>query len=497
MMETGVRETPLQSAPHPPGRLTPAPGQWAPKHYFLLSVIAGVPLLGVLALSAVLDQAVFGLLAVGLPLAGLIVWRPELGLMLMAVLAPLGGVFLITHGFTHTKAIGLFVFVCTLLYLLRTGRLEVKEGAFWLMVALATWGMLTVFVADYAILVWVRTATMFQLAGLVFVTLNVLWTRNQVRAYAWTLAIAGLGAAAIYVFLFRWGGGAQFLEGREFNMHRIVQAMLPTVFLSPWLYARSRGLAKAAVVVMVLLVLGAITASGARQTYVAVLVGMVGAVACYRGASFSRKALMLTGAFALLTAIVVFGWATGLWAEDVYERVQELIEKGLATGHRAQIWGQALKVGLENPLLGVGVGNFKLAMLRPGFILIPAAHNVFLAVFVEQGVLGLVLYTLFVIAVFLRLRRTGSPLVFACCAGLFFAANAARLAGGGFYTKTYWLTMALCLVVGLRFARGGAASPALNSPATGLRKAGRLGAGRGPALGLGPATPFGSSSAGG
>jgi len=79
--------------------------------------------------------------------------------------------------------------------------------------------------------------------------------------------------------------------------------------------------------------------------------------------------------------------------------MQSELGSGGTMGYRKTIWNAGLSVAINHPVIGVGAGGFSLAV-APALSRPFAAHNAFLAVLVEQGVIGLALFaSLFVAAI--------------------------------------------------------------------------------------------------
>jgi O-antigen ligase len=74
--------------------------------------------------------------------------------------------------------------------------------------------------------------------------------------------------------------------------------------------------------------------------------------------------------------------------------------EGLEFGGRFKVWNAGLQAFVKKPLLGYGTSSFKGAAAPYGG-LGKVAHNSFLSVLVEQGMVGLLLYSMMFIAVFL------------------------------------------------------------------------------------------------
>ena len=151
-----------------------------------------------------------------------------------------------------------------------------------------------------------------------------------------------------------------------------------------------RGLCMAAAVIC----LGALFLTLSRSGLVAL--GAALAAAVFVG---GRRRVGI-GLLALVIGVCVLGYFTLGASEQARERVTTI---GGGTG-RTDLWTVALRMADDDPVRGVGVGNFQTAsvhyLLRPGAILRDefivdkpqVAHNVYLQVLAELGVPGLVLF---------------------------------------------------------------------------------------------------------
>lgn len=107
--------------------------------------------------------------------------------------------------------------------------------------------------------------------------------------------------------------------------------------------------------------------------------------------------LAQSGALELLPASIA-GRFAGLWEMlSLFDaRMAVLTSENFAVVHRMAIWQAAWEMFLEHPVLGVGPGNFDLfypLYALPGWPELPGhAHNYYLNLLAEQGVLGLGVY---------------------------------------------------------------------------------------------------------
>jgi len=88
---------------------------------------------------------------------------------------------------------------------------------------------------------------------------------------------------------------------------------------------------------------------------------------------------------------------------DRFSTISSEVEGG-HLGGRGEVWMAGLRAFARRPLLGYGAANFKGAVAPYlGFRIV--AHNAYLSVLVEQGIIGFVPWFLMFVAVFLQVRK--------------------------------------------------------------------------------------------
>lgn len=111
----------------------------------------------------------------------------------------------------------------------------------------------------------------------------------------------------------------------------------------------------------------------------------------------------LNGRGRVLGSVILFGAAAYLISTvpaAVWERLEEGIDSTLAldfTG-RGEVWLAGLNVFQTSPLLGTGAGTFPLAV-EAVLNFSKAPHNTFISVLTEQGLVGIVIFTLILLLV--------------------------------------------------------------------------------------------------
>lgn len=157
------------------------------------------------------------------------------------------------------------------------------------------------------------------------------------------------------------------------------------------------------------LMLLALAASLSRSAWIALALSLVAMLLCHGG----RRALLLLGPLALVGTLGVllgaFGWLPPLVASRLTvllenftlfdPRAVTLTSENFALVQRMSLWQAAWDMFLAHPLIGVGPGNFDVAYLQyalPGWPQLPGhAHNYYLNLLAETGLLGLGAYLLF------------------------------------------------------------------------------------------------------
>lgn len=128
-----------------------------------------------------------------------------------------------------------------------------------------------------------------------------------------------------------------------------------------------------------------------------------------------------TVSFIAVIAVIV-GIAYTYYGKDMYEHsyLKQRSESKVENDPRTYLMEEAIKIGFENPLVGVGPSNFQHYNKFHHF-----SHNTYLELFANTGVLGLILY-LYAIAIFMkrqwkRYRQTRDRMYLTFfCVGLIF-----------------------------------------------------------------------------
>jgi uncharacterized protein (TIGR03492 family) len=228
--------------------------------------------------------------------------------------------------------------------------------------------------------------------------------RRFLDTFCWAWVIGGIGAAAWALTMGRVGEKGVSLPALGHSS--LATALLMAFFLAMRFFSaadRPRSIVTAAGLCLVLV---AILRTGVRGAYVSLVVGLIVFLVSI-GTSTMRRAAALLVALALVT-VLASRWESPGFGTQLHRLV--------ATDYRVRIalTETAVAIFKNRPLVGTGLGTFQ--RVYPGFkvdynpdpAMHTSAHNVFLNMAAEGGILGLTTFTaivLMALAFGLRWRR--------------------------------------------------------------------------------------------
>lgn len=428
--------------------------EWTPRKYFLVLLALGISVGVVVTGGFLLGQPWVGAIVAALPIGLIVLVKPEVGLYVFAMYYPFESFGVISEYATLSKVLGIYTLLVVLIHAVRTGQSALGVSAFWFAVAFTTWSGLTVFVGQVPELVVATILTRLQMVGLIFVVLSACSTAQRARTMYWVVFIASLIVSVGGFFLTTPGTEQQaqvsrltVTAGAISGAVSFAKAIMPGIFLVPYILGQVRRSFRPLVLGVVAVVLAAMVGSGTRSCYAGAAIGVVVVALVYRPLPVGRRILLAVGVVTAIAAFIIVGAASGLWATGLWTRVVELSQEGLASGGRGQVWLAGLQMVAEHPLLGVGIGNFPIELLRRKGIYM-MGHNDFITHFAETGIPGILLYLAMLAAVLRLAWRTSEPRLRAGLIGLFVAAVIASMANPSYGEKSFWLQMALCVLGG-------------------------------------------------
>ena len=258
-----------------------------------------------------------------------------------------------------------------------------------LICALLIWLCLSVFWSDpfewrAAISVWTRALLVFFFV----VAMAECQLRGQLQRWM-GVALTVVGAGVVLVALANFYA-TDPADGRlnglgQLDTHVVAALIYGVILLFVLRTATmfdSRGI-KAAALLVALIIAYAVFLSDSRNAWVSVTLGVVAYGLAYRAADWRQFVVTLVGMGILMGILVValaFGDATA----------QMILPRG--SSFRPEIWGETLRLILENDALLLGRGILTSDDVMAGGVLMPHAHNIYLALVHQGGLVALGLY---------------------------------------------------------------------------------------------------------
>jgi len=440
-------------------------GEWTVKHYFLVLGVLASAAVFVLGVTVPLGQPLVGALLVGLPAGLLILWKPEFGLYLLLLYVPFEGLAKVgPTATTLSKVLGIYTFGAVVVHGVLRRQINVRSSSLWLGIGFAVWSTLTIIEARDPAFAWTRALTRIQMIGLFFVAINTCMSKEAAKMFMWSLflsAVVGSVGGLILPEARFAAAGRLSLAGEQVNTY--AKSLVPGIMLMPYVVSQVRHrVLRWLLVGVVVVVFVALLRTGSRAVFAGALAGVLVGVFTYRGVSLVRRIPLGIGVLAGIGVVVALGFFLNLWGAEFGERLQALSEKGLKLGGRDILYSRALRMGLENPIMGVGVGNYVYETLKLGTggrHGISVVHNDFLSHFAETGFPGLFLYVAMLLAITRDAWRVADARLRSGLLAILFVAVFASMANPSDSAKSYWLQLGACVVAGLVLGRPTPAEP--------------------------------------
>lgn len=167
---------------------------------------------------------------------------------------------------------------------------------------------------------------------------------------------------------------------------------------------------------------------------------------------FSLRAGLL-GMILLCIGVV---WLSRMDTETLYllrERWESLFTLQIRTGgnsneNRLDLAMQALALGIQDPLFGIGIGNARHYLITSGFY-VNHAENTYLQLFMEQGIMGLGAYVAMLVLTYRQLKQkqlmSATPIMKDQMDAIFFALAFYGFLNSFIDNTWYWTVIALVI----------------------------------------------------
>ena len=236
-----------------------------------------------------------------------------------------------------------------------------------------------------------RVRTYIQLFALVWIIWEIVRTAEKAESLMLAYCLGAYVSIADALQRFASGrdfGGVQRFTGGNLNPNEFGAYLALGIPIAWFLFLKRRGIVRIVVAAYLPLATLALLLTASRNAFLAGVVAL-----SVVPLTASRRSLR-SWAVAVIVLLLGIGLAAVVVPEATWNRIvstQAEISAG-TFGGRGIIWAAGLEVFQDRPLLGFGSGAFENAvepLLGPRG---EAPHNVFLAVAVEQGLIGLSIF---------------------------------------------------------------------------------------------------------
>ncbi|HBC93989.1 MAG TPA: hypothetical protein DCZ10_14110 [Pelotomaculum sp.] len=404
----------------------------------------------------------------------LILWKPFFGLIGMMFMAPFEELTTFGYSFTLVKVVGVVTFICWLLQvLLKKEKIKTDHflGVALLFLAWACCSLLWVMNWNKGI---AAVATISQLVLLYLMSRNLINSDEKLRVVLVSYVVGAVAAAVIATLgVYEAGFVTRASVSDLQDPNHFARALSVALILTVYLACKYRSHQRMLCFISSFLLAWGVLLSGSRGAWLAVLASAAAAFLYTK-----NKILKITLVTALGMVVLLFN-SPILRAMPplITERVVSMPELADRGSGRLDIWMVGVEMVKKNWPAGVGINSFITAYndyivktsdeIRDRGVM-RDAHNSFLCILAELGLLGLILFCMFWLAAWKSVGAlSGEPektMGVCMLVYLFFAS----LTGTEYMNKYFWVGL---LVVNMLFLVKGN-KPAVEKVVTRKRESG-------------------------
>lgn len=418
--------------------------------YLIVLGVAGFISLTIIYFCRLIDATFVGLTVAGIILVGLTLWRVEVGLFILVALVPWEMQSMLSSSFTAVKAVGAVVAPIGLIFCINS-RGPRWPSAFKAAFCLGIWAMFGSIAYASVPSLWYLSSLLLNIS---MAYLIMRFTSKPAAMYALLIVLVLSSLAQAIWGLAGYSGGMS--EGtrmsvagdtsEDVNINTYVRYLFPAIFLVPALMARAKLWALRLLLLPVMgigLLAAVLTVS--RGASLGIVVGAFVLLMTCRFRWHTKLGVVIGAVILVGGALLV---ANSLGAMDVWvNRISgKTFWDDLDT--RFALWGTALRIGLDHPILGVGMGNEFYHYYMAGFAR-AAPHNDILAAFMLTGFPGLTMFITLVALVTVSLWRMSRGMMRSCQLGMWIAMLITGLFNPSFTTKVFWVNVGICLIAAI------------------------------------------------
>lgn len=205
------------------------------------------------------------------------------------------------------------------------------------------------------------------------------------------------------------GSGTRVSASSTYDPNDIAMMYLIFMPIIYFLMNRRRGLKRLFLFGVLVILLAGLISTGSRGGFLGLL-----AVTCFIMLKDNTHSWKLKIAAATIAVVAFLHFSPDIYMERIRSITDSNDYNLTSEAGRIAIWSHGIRLMLEHPVLGVGAGAFSTAMGHAyhnsaGFAW-TAAHNSFIQIGTEIGVLGLVLFVFLIFSCFIGLHRLSTDL---------------------------------------------------------------------------------------
>lgn len=336
------------------------------------------------------DLALFLVIFGSLPL---ILYRPWIG-VIMWMWVSLMNPHKLAWGLMHDVPVAMIIGLATLIGWVLTKddkRLPINAISV-LMIILISWAGLTTVFALEPDEAFRKFDLFFKIILMTLIALSLIKTPKQFDYYVWII-ILSIGYFCVK------GGAFTILTGGQFrvwgppgtNIEDNNQLALATLMLIPIMVYKAQTTTnvwiKRAMYLSAILSFASVVGSYSRGAF-------VGMIAVSIAMWWRSKNKIIIGTTAVLTVIVGLAFVPQQWL-DRMDTIQNYETEGSAMG-RLELWGHAIRIANDNPILGGGFGAFEHGpsydRLSPEIVTRRNVHSIYFEMLGTQGYIGLIIF---------------------------------------------------------------------------------------------------------
>ncbi len=372
-------------------------------------ILLALILLPAIALPLFIDPIIAIVLYIGCIGAAFILFNPILGLLIMIFLVPIETMTLLSQSVTLGKAVGLLTGLAWLIHHQIMSRKPLKtNNIFWVLLIFAIWAWASTLWSIHPHNAVSRFTNLALLVGLYFLMINLVDSRKQfnllLSAYILGCIVCGLWATKAFLTggLSISGDSRMSLEGQNPNT---LGLMMSICIISSWyLFIELKNhLLRLILLPLSMFFFLVLILSQSRGAWLAFLIALVFYFwPIMKKFSLRNVATLIFIALSLVT--VLFFVLPKLFPQQfpsLQERFSSIFQSEGITP-RTNIWLVGIEMWKDNPILGVGLNDFKARFnqyrdITSGFTSWPGKardpHSVYLSIICELGLVGFAIFS--------------------------------------------------------------------------------------------------------